>query len=55
MVVIAYACSPRSCHCSFVPRQNKSINQRLISKRNIQSDDTKTQSLANPLKTIQKN
>lgn len=31
-------------HCGFVPHQNKSINQWLISKRNNPADDSKTKS-----------
>jgi hypothetical protein len=31
-------------HCGFVPRQNKSINQWLISKRNNPADDSTTKS-----------
>jgi hypothetical protein len=31
-------------HCGFVPQQNKSINQQLISKRNNPADDSTTKS-----------
>lgn len=31
-------------HCGFVPHKNKSINQRLISKRNNPADDSTTKS-----------
>ena len=31
-------------HCGFVPHQNKSINQLLISKRNNPADDSTTKS-----------
>ena len=31
-------------HCGFVPHQNKSINQRLISEWNIPADDSTTKS-----------
>ena len=31
-------------HCDFVPHQNKSINQWLISKRNNPTDDSTTKS-----------
>jgi len=31
-------------HCGFVPNQNISINQRLISKRNNPADDSTTKS-----------
>ena len=31
-------------HCGFVPHQNKSINQQLISKRNNPADDSTTKS-----------